>query len=122
MLVDELTKVSCLAETNAVASNPLVLTRLLQILQLLVVACFGSRGSYIKLWPQGSSLDSSLAHCHMALRAVVVPDALPDNTTEDKSNKQPKRGEKVTELMSRVLPLLKQLAFVNKGDGCSKVD
>jgi hypothetical protein len=127
MLVDELTKVSCLAEANAVANNPLVLTRLLQILQLLVVACFGSRGSSIKLWPQGSSLDSSLAHCHMALRAVVVPDALPgpvtsDNTTEDKSNRQPKSAEKVSELVSRVLPLLKQLAFVNKGDGCSKVD
>jgi hypothetical protein len=91
------------------------------VLQQLEAACSASSD---KLWRSGSCFDKGLARCYTALcslsatiRNLEIQDSEGDNVDD-----QERRTEKIAELLSRMLPLLKKLTAVTKGDGSSKAD
>jgi hypothetical protein len=99
----------------------LMLQRLLQVLQQLVAACSASSN---RLWQTGSSLDKGLTECYTTLRALLISLRAESEQVEDKenNNESERRAEKSMELLSRMLPMLKQLTATTKGNGSSKAD
>lgn len=121
MLNLEVNHTAEIADDQELISNTVVLTRLVRVLQQLEAACSASSD---KLWKSGSCLDKGLARCYTALcslSATIRNLEIQDSEGDDVDD-QERRTEKIAELLSRMLPLLKKLTAVTKGDGSSKAD
>ena len=91
------------------------------MLQQLEAACSASSD---KLWQSGSCLDKGLIRCYTALCSLsaTVRNLEVQDSERDNVHDQERRTQKIAELLSRMLPMLKKLTAVTKGDGSSKAD
>lgn len=102
-----------------VTESVLVLQRLVRVLQQLEAACTLSSE---KLWLRGSCLDEGLTRCYTSLSTLSATIRSLEAEEESEGDNHERRAEKIAELLSRILPLLKKLTASTKGDGSSKAD
>ncbi|KAG0609799.1 hypothetical protein M758_7G014800 [Ceratodon purpureus] len=121
MLNLEINRAAEIADEEELIGNTVVLTRLVRVLQQLEAACLASSD---KLWQSGSCLDKGLTRCYTTLCSLsaTIRNLEAQDSEEDKADGQERRTEKIAELLSRILPMLKKLTAVTKGDGSSKAD
>lgn len=70
-------------------------------------------------------MDKDLTRCYTSLSslsATIRNLEVQDGEGGENLNDQERRTEKIAELLSRLLPMLKKLTAITKGDGSSKAD